>query len=131
MQSYLTGDVSSTALTEGQQVAQSRLEIVQEEHAEKFNQARADFDARIATLVRLNDANASIAKHKFEEDMAAAQAQYQQQLVAYQQQQQQYQQQLAAYQQQQGGAGAQAGAAGYGAAQRPGSYGGQQRAAPY
>ena len=68
MPSYLTGNVSSTALTEGQQVAQSRLEIVQEEHAEKFNQARADFDARIATLVRLNDANASIAKHKFEED---------------------------------------------------------------
>ena len=82
MQSYLTGDVSSTALTEGQQVAQSRLEIVQEEHAEKFNQARADFDARIATLVRLNDANASIAKHKFEEDMAAAQEHIERRIAA-------------------------------------------------
>ena len=48
---------------------------------ERFKQARDDFDARVATLVRLNDANASIVKHKFESDMEAAQEQTEQQLA--------------------------------------------------
>lgn len=48
---------------------------------ERFKQARDDFDARVATLVRLNDANTSIAKHKFESDMEAAQEQTEQQLA--------------------------------------------------
>ena len=55
--------------------------MAQAEHAERFKQARDDFDARVATLVRLNDANASIAKHKFESDMEAAQEQTEQQLA--------------------------------------------------
>jgi hypothetical protein len=53
-------------------MAQNQLKIAQEEHTSNLKQARDDFDARIATIVRLNDANATIAQHKFETDLEAA-----------------------------------------------------------
>ena len=47
-----------------------------------LKQTRDDCDARVATLIRLNDANESIAKHKFETELEAAQEQASQQLAA-------------------------------------------------
>jgi hypothetical protein len=75
--------VHATELAADEQTAQNQLKIAQEEHTENLKQARDDFDARIATLVRLNDANASIAQHKFETDLeAATQEQTDQRLAA-------------------------------------------------
>lgn len=70
------------ALSESQQAAQNELKNAQEEHAERFAQVRDDFDARIATLVRLNDANTSIAKHQFETEIEAAKEQSEERLAA-------------------------------------------------
>ena len=70
-----------TALTESQQVAQQQLNTAQEEHEAALANAREDFDARITTLVRLNDANTSIATHKFETAMEASEEKSAQQLA--------------------------------------------------
>ena len=67
----LTGFVW-TELAAEQECVQHELQLAKEEHAERFNQAKAEFDSKVATLVRLNDANTTIVQHKYDTDVEAA-----------------------------------------------------------
>jgi hypothetical protein len=58
-------------IAEATESAQQQLDTRMEQEDQRFNLAKREFEAKIATVVRLNEASSTVAQHKFDEDMAA------------------------------------------------------------